>query len=113
MIAVSEIAQQKLVDYLEDNSLSSPIRVGLMQGGCSGAVLGLALDEARDDDVVESYDALTFLMDKKLLEQCGSFSIDYIESGGKTGFTIASSNPLPGVGAGCKSSTCNSGGCSC
>lgn len=113
MIAVTEIAREKLVNYLEENTLTSPIRVTLIQGGCSGAVLGLAIDEAKEDDVVESFDTLTFLMNRKLLEQCGSFSIDFVESGEKAGFTIGSSNPLPGVGSGCSSSSCKSGGCGC
>ena len=113
MIAVTKTAQQKLINYLSENNISSPLRIALMQGGCSGAALALAIDEAKDDDIIQSFGELSVLMNKDLLEQCGSISIDFIESGSKSGFSIQSSNPVPGVGKGCTSGSCNSGGCGC
>jgi iron-sulfur cluster assembly accessory protein len=113
MIAVTEIAQQKLSNYLRENNISSPLRIALMQGGCSGAALGLAIDETKEDDFIQSFEEVTFLMKQELLEQCGSISVDFIESGSKSGFSIQSANPLPGAGTGCMSGSCNSGGCGC
>ncbi len=113
MIAITETAQEKLINYLSENNISSSIRIVQMQGGCSGSVLGLAVDEAKDDDFVQSFDELTFLAEKKLLEQCGAFTVDFIESGSRSGFSIQSTNPLPGAGAGCNSGSCDSGGCGC
>lgn len=115
MIVVTQTARQKLVDYLTEHNISSPLRIALMQGGCSGSALGLAIDEAKQDDFIESFDDLTILMERNLLDQCGSLTIDFIESGSRSGFSIASSNPLPGTGNGCSSGTgsCGSGGCGC
>ena len=113
MIVVTETARKKLINYLSDNNISSPLRIALMQGGCSGASLGLAIDEAKEDDFIQSFDDLTFLMKKELLEQCGSITIDFIDSGSKSGFSIKSSNPVPGAGTGCMSGSCNPGGCGC
>lgn len=47
MINVAEVAQQRLKEYIQQNNIESSIRVALMSGGCSGASLGLALDEKR------------------------------------------------------------------
>ncbi len=33
MLEVTDLAQTKLQAYLEDNNISSPVRVALMQGG--------------------------------------------------------------------------------
>lgn len=113
MIEVTELAQEKLLEYLKVNSITSPVRIALMQGGCSGPALGLALDEAKSDDLVTSFDALTFLVENKLLDVCGSISVDFLESGDRSGFSISSSNPLPGAGGGCSSGSCGSSGCGC
>lgn len=115
MIAVTEIALQKLINYFNENNISSSLRIALMQGGCSGTTLGLAIDDAKEDDFIESFDELTILIDKNLLEQCRSVSVDFIESGSRAGFSITSSDPIPGAGAGCMSGSgsCGSGGCGC
>lgn len=113
MIEVTEIAQEKLLEYLNTNNISSSVRIALMQGGCSGPTLGLALDDAKDDDLVKSFDELTVLMEKNLLEVCGSISVDFLESGDRSGFRVTSLNPVPGSGGGCSSGSCGSGGCGC
>lgn len=33
MLEITELASKKLKAYLEDNSIDSPVRVALMQGG--------------------------------------------------------------------------------
>jgi iron-sulfur cluster assembly accessory protein len=111
MLDVTPTANDKLVNYLKDNKISSAIRVSVMHGGCSGPALGLSLDEAKPQDESFQIDDVTFLIEKSLLEQCGSISIEYIEAGSRSGFTISSANPLPMGGSGCSSGSCGSGGC--
>ncbi len=111
MFDVTPMANDKLVNYLKENKISSAIRVSVMHGGCSGPALGLSLDEATSQDVSFQIDDITFVIEKSLLEQCGSIRIEYIEAGGRSGFTISSANPLPMAGGGCSSGSCGSGGC--
>ena len=113
MLEVTPQASEKLVDYMKDNNITSALRVILMQGGCSGPSLGLALDEEKPLDELFQRQDLTFLVEKKLLQQCGDMTIDYLDAGSRSGFNINSSNPLPGAGSGCSSGSCGSGGCGC
>lgn len=115
MLDVTAEANEKLVGYMKDNNITSALRVTLMQGGCSGPSLGLALDEEKPLDELFKRQDLTFLIEKNLLQQCGDITIDYLEAGSRSGFNISSSNPLPsgGSGSGCSSGSCGSGGCGC
>ena len=94
MLEVTALALNNLKAYLEQNNVNSAIRVALMQGGCSGAALGLALDERKENDKSFDEDGLQFLIDKDLLEQCGSVKVDFIDAGYRSGFTITSTHPV-------------------
>jgi iron-sulfur cluster assembly protein len=113
MLDVTTQANEKLVGYMKENNITSALRVMLMQGGCSGPSLGLALDEKKPLDELFKRQDLTFLVEKNLLEQCGAIKVDYLEAGSRSGFSISSSNALPGAGGGCSSGSCASGGCGC
>ena len=106
---VTDLAVSKLKEYMEHNKIDSALRVALMQGGCSGPSLGLALDEPKDNDKIFKNDTLKFLIEKSLLETCGSIKVEYIDAGPRSGFGITSAIPLPG-GGGCGGS-CSSGTC--
>ncbi len=113
MLDVTAQANEKLVDYMQENNIKSALRVALMQGGCSGPSLGLALDEEKPMDELFQRQDLTFLVDRQLLQQCGSITIDFVDAGNRSGFSVHSSNPLPVTGGGCSSGSCGSGGCGC
>lgn len=113
MLNISDLATEKLLEYLKDNNISSSLRVAVMQGGCSGPALGLALDEKKATDESFDYKGLTVLVEKSLLDQCGSISVDFVDAGPRSGFSISSETPLPGAGDGCSSGSCGSGGCGC
>ena len=113
MLEVSDLANEKLVEYMKTNNLSSSLRVAVMQGGCSGPALGLALDDGKETDESFVKEDLTFLVEKGLLEQCGTISVDYVDAGPRSGFSISSTKPLPNAGGGCSSGSCGSGGCGC
>jgi len=112
MLEVTNQANEKLVEYMQANNINSSLRVFLTQGGCSGPALAIALDEKKPNDEEYSFDQLTVLVEKALLTQCGSITIDYIDAGNRSGFSVQSATPLPG-GGGCSSGSCGSGGCSC
>jgi iron-sulfur cluster assembly accessory protein len=111
MFNVTAMANDKLMGYLKENSVLSSIRVALVQGGCSGPVLGLSLDEEKPQDESFRIQDVTFIVEKSLLEQCGGISIDFIEAGNRSGFTITSANPLPAGNSSCGAGSCGSGGC--
>lgn len=113
MLNISDLATEKLLSYLKENNISSSLRVAVMQGGCSGPALGLALDEKKETDESFVFQGLTLLVEKNLLEQSGTISVDYVDAGPRSGFSISSANPLPGAGGGCSSGSCSSGGCGC
>lgn len=113
MLEVTAEANKKLVEYMTDNNITSSLRVFLTPGGCSGPSLGLALDEAKPADEIFERQDLTYLVEKALLQQCGKITIDFMDAGSRSGFSISSSIPLAGAGGGCSSGSCGSGGCGC
>jgi iron-sulfur cluster assembly protein len=113
MLEATAMAVEKLNEYFKDNNLSSSLRVFVQQGGCSGPSLALALDEKKLEDEVYTNQEITFLVEKSLLKQCGDITIDFVDAGPRSGFSIRSTIPLPGGGGGCSSGSCGSQGCGC
>lgn len=100
MLELTDTAKAELINYFKDNE-SSPIRIFLAPGGCSGPRLSLALDKPGDDDVVTEFgDDITVIMDKKLFDEAQPIKIDLTYAG----FTVESSleiTPAEGDGGGC------------
>ena len=117
MIEVTETALKNVKEYLRDQKIESAVRIAMMSGDCSGPSLGLAIDEAKESDLAFEQDGVNFLVEKGLVETCGTITVDFIEastsgcgcSGG--GFNIKSEKSLSGdekSGCGC---SCTSGSC--
>ena len=114
MLKVTETAIANVKEYLNQEKIESPVRIFVMSGGCSGPSLGLALDEARENDLTVEQDGINFLVEKELAESCGAITVDFRESGsgsgsgcgcsGGGGFSIQTEKPLA------ESESC---GCSC
>jgi Fe-S cluster assembly iron-binding protein IscA len=114
MIEVTEKAQAMFSEYMEKNSLASPIRIYLSQGGCCGTSLALALDELKDGDEQFETGGQTYLIEKDLAATVGHVMVDFVEQDGQAGFTVASERAVHTEHSGCASeqSGCG-GGCSC
>ena len=111
-LTVTDLAAEKLKEYLSQNNIDSALRIALMQGGWSGPSLGLALDEPKENDEVYNQSDLKFLVEGSLLETCGEINVEYVEAGPRSGFGISSTNPIGGGdGGGCSSGSCSSGSC--
>lgn len=110
MINVTESATQELATYFKDKD-PSPIRVHMVDGGCSGPRLSLALDAAGDGDKSVTHEGFTFIISEELLKATGKVTIDMTPYG----FTVDSENSVGGGGCGCSGGcgTGSSGGCSC
>lgn len=117
MIAITELATEKIAAYLNEQNIESPVRIAAMSG-CGGPSLGLAIDECKESDHVHKNASVTLLIDQGLSDICGKVTVDYQEASsgsgcsGGGGFSVASEKPLPASSGGCGSS-CSSGGCGC
>lgn len=107
MFQITPTALENLTSYLQENNVESAVRVALMAGGCSGQALGLALDEAKENDTTFREGSLDFLIEESLLTMCGEIKVDFIQAGSRSGFSITSTNPVGGGGCG----SCTSGSC--
>ncbi|MCI5208626.1 MAG: adhesin [Candidatus Electrothrix sp. ATG2] len=115
MLEVTEAAASNVKEYLKQQNIDTAVRITMMSGGCSGPALGLALDEAKEDDLTFEQDGVNFLVEKGLAETCGTITVDYLESSSGCGcsgggFNVTSEKPLAGAGDGCGCS-CTSGSC--
>jgi Fe-S cluster assembly iron-binding protein IscA len=90
MFEVTEKASGMIKIFLENNKGPQTIRL-LMQAGCGGAALGMALDEPKEKDLMFTDKGITFAVDKDLFENAKPIGIDFVESVGGSGFKISSS----------------------
>lgn len=108
MITLTESAKTQLERYFADKERSD-IRVFVASGGCSGAQLSLALDDAGEGDQRYEADGFGFVVDNELAEAAGGLTIDM----NYYGFSVTSANDL-GLGGACNPGGCSTGGgCSC
>lgn len=97
MLEVSDDAKKELDAYFAGKDKGT-IRVFLAPGGCSGPMLGLALDEAGPEDLTEEQAGYKFCINPELAEQIGGAKIDITPRG----FEITPEKPLPeSAGGGC------------
>ncbi|MDA3970352.1 MAG: hypothetical protein PF442_03285 [Desulfobulbaceae bacterium] len=72
----------------------------------------MALDEPKDNDEITEKDGLKFLVDKGLVAQTLEITVDFMDAGPRSGFSISSKVPLSsGGGGGCSSGGCSGGSC--
>ena len=70
------------------------LRVSMVEEEGTVPFLGLSLDEKKPQDESFCVQGVTFIVDKILLEQCGSINIDFVEEGSQSGFKITSANSI-------------------
>ncbi|MBU0968232.1 MAG: IscA/HesB family protein [Proteobacteria bacterium] len=115
MLEMTQLANEKLKQYLDQNNLNSSVRVAAMNS-CSGQSLVLSLDEKKSADTSIVKGEVELIIDQGLLAQLGSVTVDFIEQkssgcgcGGQGGFSVQSANPLPKAEGSCGGS-CSSCG---
>jgi iron-sulfur cluster assembly protein len=88
---------------LDPNSL---VRVSVQGGGCSGFVYGLGFVDEKDvdekQDVVEEYEGLRLVVDKKSLLYLDGVTIDWLDDLNQRGFKF--NNPNATKVCGCSKS---------
>jgi iron-sulfur cluster assembly accessory protein len=102
MFEVTEKATEKVVEFFKTRDKVEPLRVFIAGTGCSGVQLGMALDEANENDETFEMAGQTYLVEKQLLEQAKPIRVDYISTPQGEGFIISSGmKPNTGCGGGC------------
>ncbi|MGL5148987.1 MAG: HesB-like protein [Clostridium sp.] len=105
-ITISTEAYNEFKSFLDENGIEKyDIRINLAGFGCSGPAFNISVSESTDEDVVETVEAVNFIMEKSLVEEFGGFIILSTEENEGRGLTL---KPVIAPEGGCGS--CG-GGC--
>jgi Fe-S cluster assembly iron-binding protein IscA len=77
LIKLDPLASEAIKSLLTERGIRTPIRIELQFTGCCDPSLGLLVDDARETDLVEEIDGLTFVIDRQAQELAGEISIAY------------------------------------
>jgi iron-sulfur cluster assembly protein len=103
MFQVTEKAIEMINEFLKDKDEVHSIRVMMVEGGCAGSSLGMALDESKEDDEVFKENGITFMINRDLFELVKPINLDYITTNMGSGFKLTSSLE---AGSSCGGSCC-------
>ena len=81
------------------------VRLFVQGMSCSGPSIGMALDQATDEDAVVEHGGISFMMDlqtTEVLRQGGGLIVDYIDEAERRGYLLTMAKPA---------GDCHSGGC--
>jgi iron-sulfur cluster assembly protein len=104
---ITEKASDMIKDFLKDREESPSVRLTLIEGGCSGPSVGLALDESKENDTSFEDRGITFVVDKDFFEHIKPVTIDYVTTPMGEGFNISSSLPKPEGACGSCAGSCS------
>ena len=95
MVKVIAMENNNLIIYPKENHIMVlAIRVSVVEEEGAVPFFGLSLDEEKPQDESFCIQGVTFIVDKILLEQCGTINIDFIEGESCSGLKITSANSL-------------------
>ena len=97
--ALREIRDTKVSDTELSNSY---LRVSVQGGGCSGFVYGLGFDNEfnPESDMIETYDDLNVIIDKKSALYLNNVTLDWVDSLNNRGFKFINPNATKSCGCG-------------
>lgn len=73
------------------NNTDRAFRVMINGFGWGGPVFGIVLDEQLEDDHLEEKEGIKFVVNTDILNQFGTFTIDYMSNFFRKGFVVSSS----------------------
>lgn len=106
-IKVNEAALNELKNILKERNIEDTVlRIFVAGMSCSGPQFNLAVDEKKEDDIIQVEDGFIFVVEKDLVDEFGTFEVKFFEQGGQKGVFIELESPLE---TGCSScpSSCN------
>jgi iron-sulfur cluster insertion protein len=103
MIQITESAQSKIKEVLEDESPETALRMYVTGGGCSGFQYGFSMEEGiNDDDFEIPAGATNVLVDALSMQYLENAKVDFKNDLNGSRFSI--SNPMAETTCGCGSS---------
>jgi len=94
LVKLDPAASQAVRSLLSESGSTGPVRIELQFTGCCDPSLGLLVDAARESDLVEEVDGVTFVIDLQTHDLAGEVTIAYKDDGHRDVFLLTSSNPI-------------------
>lgn len=106
-VTMNEDAYKEFKEFLDENNVEGyNVRINLAGYGCSGPAFNISISEAKEDDITEVINEVTFIIEKTLIDDFGGFLI--LSSEENEGKGISLKPLIQPAESGC--STCG-GGC--
>jgi iron-sulfur cluster insertion protein len=103
MVTISEKAQQKIGELLEEEKDAVGLRVYVKGGGCHGYQYGMSFEtKTGDDDTIIEEGGVKVILDSQSAPLLSGAEVDYVDSMQGSGFAIK--NPQAKTTCGCGSS---------
>ncbi len=102
MISLTSSAVEHLKSLIAEKSAtaSTGLRLRVEKGGCAGMQYIMVLDESKPDDVVQSEDGVSIIIDHESLGYLRGCQIDYVDSLSDAGFKLTNPNAARSCGCG-------------
>ena len=81
LVSLEADVVQAIHQSLAENDLKRPIRIELRSTGCCDAALGLFLDKADENDLLQQIEGITFVLRPEINELAGEITIGWRGSG--------------------------------
>ena len=103
MVTVTEMAQKKIGELLQEEKDAIGLRVYVKGGGCHGYQYGMSFEtKTSDDDTIIESGGVKVIMDSQSAPLLAGTEVDYVDSVQGSGFAIK--NPQAKTTCGCGSS---------
>jgi len=102
VIEISDLASAQIKEMLQDQHADHLfLRVGVVDGGCSGLSYDMKFDDTQtEDDLAFEMAGFQLLIDAKSMEFLEGLKIDYVSQGMTGGFTMDNPNVKASCGCG-------------
>lgn len=94
LVTLDPGAAQTIRSLLSEREAQGPVRIELQFSGCCDPSLGLLVDTARESDLVEEADGVTFVISPETYELAGEVRISRRDDAESQGFVLTSSKPV-------------------
>lgn len=102
IVTLTEKAANKVRQLLEkENKEGYGLRVGIMQGGCSGYMYDISLEKApKENDIVLDEKGVKIFMNPESIAFMNGSTVDYLDALQNAGFKISNPNVKTTCGCG-------------
>jgi len=75
-ILISESAYNEFKAFLDENEVDTyTIRINLAGHGCSGPAFNITVDDAKEGDLTQKVNDITFVVEETLIDEFGGFKL--------------------------------------